>query len=98
MIVRVPYVPENRKVCIRYNCVHTYTETLGLSMELNDDILVQTTPPQNIARVKRVKCFYASQSSLKDARESRIFCAYLHGMYDFTCLIRAIVCREIDLC
>jgi hypothetical protein len=32
-------------------------ETLELSMELNDDILVQTTPPQTIARVKRVKCF-----------------------------------------
>ena len=32
-------------------------ETLGLSMELNDDILVQTTPLQTIARVKRVKCF-----------------------------------------
>ena len=41
-------------------CVHSCTtskETLGLSMELNDDILVQTTPPQTIARVKRVKCF-----------------------------------------
>ena len=38
--------------------IHTYIhETLGLSMELNDDILVQTTPPQTIARVKRVKCF-----------------------------------------
>ena len=32
-------------------------ETLGLSMELNDDILVQTTSLQTIARVKRVKCF-----------------------------------------
>jgi hypothetical protein len=30
-------------------------ETLGLSMELNDDILVQTTFLQTIARVKRVK-------------------------------------------
>jgi len=28
---------------------------LGLSMELNDDILVQTTSLQTIARVKRVK-------------------------------------------
>jgi hypothetical protein len=34
-----------------------YIETLGLSMELNDDILVQTTSLQTIARVKRVKCF-----------------------------------------
>ena len=28
----------------------------------------------------------------------RFFCAYLHGMYDFTRLTRAIVCGEIDLC
>ena len=34
-------------------------ETLGLSMDPNDDddILVQTTSLQTIARVKRVKCF-----------------------------------------
>jgi hypothetical protein len=32
-------------------------ETLGLSMELNDDILVQTTSLQTIARIKRVKRF-----------------------------------------
>ena len=34
-------------------------ETLGLLMELNDDILVhvQTTSLQTIARIKRVKCF-----------------------------------------
>jgi hypothetical protein len=31
-------------------------ETLGLSMELNDDILVQTTSLQTIAQIKRVKC------------------------------------------
>ena len=31
-------------------------------------------------------------------RISRFFCAYLHGMHDFTRLTRAIVCREIDLC
>ena len=37
--------------------VNNLFETLGLSMDLNDDILVQTTPPQTIARVKRVKCF-----------------------------------------
>jgi len=37
-------------------CSYVYTyETLGLSMELNDDILVQTTSPQTIARIKRVK-------------------------------------------
>jgi len=29
-------------------------ETLGLSMELNDDILVRSTPLRTIARVKRV--------------------------------------------
>ena len=28
---------------------------------------------------------------------ARFFCAYLHGMYDFTRLTRAIVCREINL-
>jgi hypothetical protein len=33
-----------------------YYETLGLSMELiNDDILVQTTSRQTIARIKRVE-------------------------------------------
>jgi hypothetical protein len=34
-----------------------YVETLGLSMELNNDILVhvQTTSLQTIARIKRVK-------------------------------------------
>ena len=31
-------------------------------------------------------------------RLCHFFCAYFHGMYDFTRLIRAIVCREIDLC
>ena len=40
-----------------YTHVHVHVETLGLSMELNDDILVQTTSLQTIARVKRVKCF-----------------------------------------
>ena len=29
---------------------------------------------------------------------SRIFCAYLRGMYDFTRVIRSIVCMEVDLC
>ena len=52
---------------------HTYMyETLGLSMELNDDILVQTTPLQTIARVKRVKCFMLHKvpvtGTLKDVR------------------------------
>ena len=54
--------------CVRVKCFskkHKYmyfliyyilhVETLGLSMELNDDILVQTTSLQTIARVKRVK-------------------------------------------
>ena len=31
-------------------------------------------------------------------RICHFFCAYLHGMYDFTRLMRAIVCREIYLC
>ena len=35
---------------------YMYTETLGLSMELNDDILVRSTPLRTIARVKRVIC------------------------------------------
>ena len=35
----------------------THDETLGLSMELNDDILVQTTSLQTVARIKQVKCF-----------------------------------------
>ena len=39
--------------------------TLGLSMELNDDILVQTTSPQTIARVKRVKCFMLQKVAQK---------------------------------
>jgi hypothetical protein len=56
-------------------------------MELNDDILVQTTSLQTIARIKRV-----ARPGLAS------FCAYLHGMYDFTRLIQAIVCRKIDLC
>ena len=30
---------------------------LGTFDELNDDILVQTTSLQTIARIKRVKCF-----------------------------------------
>jgi len=49
------------RTCVMY--VHTctlhniYVETLGLSMELNNDILVhvQTTSLQTIARIKRVK-------------------------------------------
>ena len=46
--------------CVQY-CTYMYVvhgtciETLGLSMELNDDILVQTTSLQTIARIKRVK-------------------------------------------
>ena len=38
--------------------------------------------------------FHASQSTLKDATDSVaffFFCAYLHGMYDFARLMRAIV-------
>ena len=31
-------------------------------------------------------------------RCAHFFCAYLHGMYDYTRLTRAIVCGEIDLC
>ena len=42
-----------------------------------------------------VSCFtkYLKMSD----RICRFFCAYLHGMYDFTRLTRAIVCGEIDL-
>jgi hypothetical protein len=70
-------------------------ETFGLSMELNDDFLVRSTSLQTIARVKRVK----SRLLQKVAQKMRgHFCAYLHGMYDFTRLTRTIVCREIDLC
>ena len=47
-------VPGVVLVCVLHVHIH---ETLGLSMELNDDILVQTTTLQTIARVKRVKCF-----------------------------------------
>jgi hypothetical protein len=39
-------------------------------MELNDDILVQTTSPQTIVRVKRVKIPIASKSNAKDATDS----------------------------
>jgi hypothetical protein len=47
-------------------CSHVCTvETLGLSMELNDNILVQTTSPQTIARVKRVKCFMLQKVAQK---------------------------------
>ena len=35
---------------------------------------------------------------VKKCEEPRFFCAYFHDMYDFTRLMRAIVCREIDLC
>ena len=45
--------------------------------------------------------FHASQSSLTDATaavESFAFICMVYGMYDFTRLTRAIVCREIDLC
>ena len=55
-------------------------------------------PPQTITRVKRVKCFVHHKVAFKRCDARRIFCAYLHGMYDFTRFIRAIVCGEIDLC
>ena len=42
------------RVCVFLD-LYTAVETLGLSMELNDDILVQTTSLQTIARIKRVK-------------------------------------------
>ena len=44
--------------------------TLGLSMELNDDILVQTTSLQTIARVKRVSCFMFHKGTLKHTTDS----------------------------
>jgi hypothetical protein len=43
-------------------------ETLGLSMELNNDILVQTTSLQTIARIKRVKSRLFQKVGAKDAR------------------------------
>jgi hypothetical protein len=43
-------------------------ETLGLSMELNNDILVQTTSLQTIARIKRVKSRLLQKVGAKDAR------------------------------
>ena len=43
-----------------------------------------------------VSCFTKDLKISK--RISRFFCAYLHGIYDFTRLTRAIVCGEIDLC
>ena len=47
-----------------YTSMYHVCETLGLSMELNDDILVQTTSPQTIARIKRVKsCTLKSDST-----------------------------------
>jgi hypothetical protein len=68
-------------------CVHIYivcapvglhcSETLGLSMELNDDILVQTTSLQTIARVKRVKCFMLH----KVASPSPLLRLFACGMY-----------------
>jgi hypothetical protein len=72
--------------------MYTCNETLGLSMELNDDILVQTTSLQTIARVKRVKSRLLQKVAQKMRRP---FCAYLH----LVCTISTqIVCREIDLC
>ena len=47
------------------SCMYCTVETLGLSMELNDNILVQTTSPQTIARVKRVKCFMLQKVAQK---------------------------------
>jgi hypothetical protein len=52
-------------------------ETLGLSMELNDDILVQTTFLQTIARVKRVK----SRLLQKVAQKMRALCSHLLRLF-----------------
>ena len=46
----------------KYGNTCTCNETLGLSMELNDDILVQTTPPQTTMVLRalselNVSCF-----------------------------------------
>ena len=53
-------------------------------MELNDDILVQTTSLQTIARIKRVKCFMLHKVLKRCDGGRCIFCAYLHGMYHRT--------------
>ena len=52
-------------------------ETLGLSMELNDDILVQTTSLQTIARVERVK----SRLLQKVAQKMRAICSHLLRLF-----------------
>ena len=61
-----------------YVCM--YVETLGLSMELNDDILVQTTSLQTIARVKRItidgKCFMLHKVAYSVASFAPIFVVF----------------------
>ena len=49
-------------------------------MELNDDILVQTTSPQTIARIKRVK----SQLHLKYNLVHQIYSATVHSNFSLT--------------
>ena len=56
---------------------YMYMETLGLSMELNDDILVRSTSPQTIARVKRVK----SRLLQKVAQKMRAICSHLLRLF-----------------
>ena len=60
---------------VYYNTVQL--ETFGLSMELNDDILVRSTSLQTIARVKRVK----SRLLQKVAQKMRALCSHLLRLF-----------------
>jgi len=64
------------------------------------DICESTTRhmPSLFEFLVKVKCFMLYTKYVKKCEEPRFFCAYFHDMYDFTRLMRAIVCREIDLC
>ena len=85
---------------IMYHGMHTHCVMYSIRdlvtfEELNHDILVQTTSLQTIDRITRVK----SRLPRKQVQKMRdLFCAYLRGMFDFTRVIRSIVCREVDLC
>ena len=64
--------------CNMCTCTRVHVaETLGLSMELNDDILVRSTSLQTIARVKRVK----SRLLQKVAQKMRAICSHLLRLF-----------------
>jgi len=54
---------------------------------LNDDILVQTTSLQTIARVERVKCFMLQNYLKKSDGRRRFFCAYSICMVLYVCVV-----------